>query len=148
MDTNTTQAAQTKRVGGAKALNSYQVTVFIQPWSTWGIFYAENRAEAERKARDYYCYFNERIEVLLVCGTEPSTEPAVSAVAPGAPSGALAESRGFGGEATAPKSKVKSKKEWQCMECGKLLSSKGASKAMSEGCPKCGGVDIDLAETL
>lgn len=33
-----------------------------------------------------------------------------------------------------------------CMECGKKFRTiKGAEKASSIGCPKCGGVDIDLA---
>lgn len=35
-------------------------------------------------------------------------------------------------------------KPWECQECGKRFSAKGAEKAMSVGCPKCGGVDIDL----
>lgn len=31
-----------------------------------------------------------------------------------------------------------------CQECGKKFSTvKAAEKAASEGCPKCGGVDID-----
>lgn len=32
---------------------------------------------------------------------------------------------------------------WECMECGKLIKS---YKVAQEGCPKCGGVDIDEAE--
>lgn len=36
---------------------------------------------------------------------------------------------------------------WTCLECGKKFKSvKAAEKATSEGCPKCGGVDIDLVE--
>lgn len=32
-----------------------------------------------------------------------------------------------------------------CMECGKKFKTiKAAERASSEGCPKCGGVDIDL----
>lgn len=32
-----------------------------------------------------------------------------------------------------------------CMECGKVFRTiKAAEKASSVGCPKCGGVDIDL----
>jgi predicted nucleic acid-binding Zn-ribbon protein len=41
--------------------------------------------------------------------------------------------------------KAKSTKPFQCMECGKRFSLKGAEKAMSVGCPKCNGGDIDLA---
>ena len=39
------------------------------------------------------------------------------------------------------------KKGWKCNECGKLMSLKQAEKASFsvEGCPKCGGSDIDLA---
>jgi len=37
---------------------------------------------------------------------------------------------------------------WRCYECGKTFKTdKAAEKAMSIGCPKCGGVDIDLAPT-
>ncbi|HXG08380.1 MAG TPA: hypothetical protein VNK04_01180 [Gemmataceae bacterium] len=33
-----------------------------------------------------------------------------------------------------------------CMECGKRFkSAKAARRAANDGCPKCGGVDIDLA---
>jgi ssDNA-binding Zn-finger/Zn-ribbon topoisomerase 1 len=37
-------------------------------------------------------------------------------------------------------------KDWQCQECGKRLMLKAAEKALSgsDGCPKCGGADIDL----
>jgi len=44
--------------------------------------------------------------------------------------------------------KLKSSKDWKCQECGKRMSLKAAEKAMSgsDGCPKCGGSDIDLAE--
>jgi predicted nucleic acid-binding Zn-ribbon protein len=35
--------------------------------------------------------------------------------------------------------------QWQCQECGKLFrSTRAASRASYEGCPQCGGVDIDL----
>ena len=35
---------------------------------------------------------------------------------------------------------------FECLECGKKFkTAKAAEKASSEGCPKCGGVDIDLA---
>ena len=34
-----------------------------------------------------------------------------------------------------------------CMECGrKFKTVSAAEKASSAGCPKCGGVDIDLAD--
>lgn len=35
--------------------------------------------------------------------------------------------------------------EFQCLECGKAFYSvKTAEKAALNGCPKCGGVDIDI----
>lgn len=35
---------------------------------------------------------------------------------------------------------------YKCLECGKKFKTvKAAEKAMDEGCPKCGGSDIDLA---
>lgn len=47
-----------------------------------------------------------------------------------------------------PKTKHRLPKDWQCQECGKLLTVKQAEIAVSgiHGCPKCGGTDIDLAE--
>lgn len=41
---------------------------------------------------------------------------------------------------------MKQPKDWQCQECGKLLTLKQAEKAAfgSDGCPNCGGSDIDL----
>jgi predicted nucleic acid-binding Zn-ribbon protein len=37
--------------------------------------------------------------------------------------------------------------EYKCLECGKKFkTAKAAEKAMDDGCPKCGGSDIDLAE--
>lgn len=34
---------------------------------------------------------------------------------------------------------------WKCLECGKKFkSTKAAKKASFEGCPKCGGCDVDL----
>lgn len=33
---------------------------------------------------------------------------------------------------------------WKCQECGKKMSLKAAERASLNGCPKCGGVDIDL----
>lgn len=34
---------------------------------------------------------------------------------------------------------------FKCQECGKKFSTNAAARrAMSAGCPKCGGVDIDL----
>lgn len=35
---------------------------------------------------------------------------------------------------------------YMCQECGKRFrSTNAAERAASRGCPKCGGVDIDLA---
>lgn len=35
--------------------------------------------------------------------------------------------------------------KFQCLECEKLFYSvRAAEKATEEGCPSCGGVDIDL----
>jgi hypothetical protein len=40
-------------------------------------------------------------------------------------------------------------KGFQCMECGKKFKSvKAAENAQQNGCPKCGGTDIDLAEDV
>ncbi len=38
-----------------------------------------------------------------------------------------------------------SDKEFECMECHKRLSIDEAELAMEEGCPGCGGSDIDVA---
>ena len=36
--------------------------------------------------------------------------------------------------------------EWKCQECGKVFKSvKAAERASRNGCPNCGGVDIDIA---
>lgn len=35
-------------------------------------------------------------------------------------------------------------RDWKCMECGRRMTLRAAEKAVSVGCPKCGGVDIDL----
>ncbi len=35
--------------------------------------------------------------------------------------------------------------QFACLECGKRLSLSAAQHAVNEGCPKCGGSDIDLA---
>jgi len=42
--------------------------------------------------------------------------------------------------------KVRALRDWQCLECGKRLTLKAAHRAMfgADGCPKCGGSDIDL----
>jgi ssDNA-binding Zn-finger/Zn-ribbon topoisomerase 1 len=42
---------------------------------------------------------------------------------------------------------AKEPKDWQCQECGKRMTLKQARKASfgTDGCPKCGGADIDLA---
>ena len=38
------------------------------------------------------------------------------------------------------------KAEFECLECGKkFYSAAAAEKASMEGCPKCGGSDIDVA---
>jgi predicted nucleic acid-binding Zn-ribbon protein len=35
---------------------------------------------------------------------------------------------------------------YACMECGRLFRNvQSAERAVRNGCPKCGGVDIDLA---
>lgn len=34
---------------------------------------------------------------------------------------------------------------WTCLECGrKFKTVKAAERAVNNGCPKCGGVDIDF----
>ena len=41
--------------------------------------------------------------------------------------------------------KAKRKPEFVCLECGKkFYTVAAAEKAFSRGCPKCGGVDVDL----
>jgi Zn finger protein HypA/HybF involved in hydrogenase expression len=41
--------------------------------------------------------------------------------------------------------KRKAVKDWKCQECGKLMTLKQAESAsFGDGCPKCGGSDIDL----
>lgn len=53
-----------------------------------------------------------------------------------------AGSRGDGGSP----SHEEEKEVFQCMECGKKFKTvKAAEKAQQDGCPKCGGSDIDLA---
>jgi len=38
--------------------------------------------------------------------------------------------------------------QFQCLECGKQFRTvRSAERASLSGCPKCGGVDIDLANT-
>lgn len=35
--------------------------------------------------------------------------------------------------------------EFECLECGKkFYNAKAAEKASNEGCPKCGGSDIEI----
>lgn len=36
--------------------------------------------------------------------------------------------------------------EWTCNECGKGMGLKAAERAASQGCTRCGGVDMDLTE--
>ena len=36
------------------------------------------------------------------------------------------------------------RRDWECLECGRKLTLRQAERASSVGCPKCGGVDIDL----
>lgn len=43
-----------------------------------------------------------------------------------------------------PRIRARALKDWKCQECGKLLTSAGAEKAMSVGCTRCGGVGVDL----
>lgn len=36
---------------------------------------------------------------------------------------------------------------WKCQECGRRFrTAKAAERASNNGCPGCGGVDIDLAD--
>lgn len=38
---------------------------------------------------------------------------------------------------------------WRCQECGHTFrGTRGVEKAMSTGCPKCGGVDIDCSRPV
>ena len=39
---------------------------------------------------------------------------------------------------------TKSAKDWQCQECGLLMTLAAAEKASSVGCRRCGGSDVDL----
>lgn len=41
-------------------------------------------------------------------------------------------------------------KDWQCNECGRRMTALAAERAFSntQGCPKCGGADIELAEPV
>ena len=42
--------------------------------------------------------------------------------------------------------KAKKTSGFACMECGKRFRTiAAAEKASSEGCPKCGGCDVDLS---
>lgn len=43
--------------------------------------------------------------------------------------------------------RTKQMKDWACQECGRRMSQKAAERAMfgENGCPGCGGSDIDLA---
>jgi len=35
--------------------------------------------------------------------------------------------------------------KWQCLECGHTFKTlRAAERAFEDGCPNCGGVDIDL----
>jgi len=43
---------------------------------------------------------------------------------------------------------TKTPKDWKCQECGKRMTLRAAEKASREGCPKCGGVDVDLDEKV
>lgn len=47
----------------------------------------------------------------------------------------------------APLARKTAPRDFACQECGKTFSLKGAERASSNGCPKCGGSDIDLAES-
>ena len=39
--------------------------------------------------------------------------------------------------------------KWVCLECGKkFATARSAERAANNGCPKCGGVDIDLDVVL
>ena len=45
-----------------------------------------------------------------------------------------------------PKTETKrpAPKDWQCLECGRRMTLRAAERASSEGCARCGGVDIDI----
>lgn len=47
----------------------------------------------------------------------------------------------------ASKTKPKAARDWQCQECGHRMTLAQAERASRnvQGCPKCGGADIDLA---
>jgi DNA-directed RNA polymerase subunit RPC12/RpoP len=46
-------------------------------------------------------------------------------------------------------SRLAEEKGYKCLECGKKFkTAKAAEKAMDNGCPKCGGSDIDLDESI
>jgi len=37
---------------------------------------------------------------------------------------------------------------WECQECGhRFRTVRAAERASMDGCPKCGGVDVDLSAT-
>ncbi len=44
----------------------------------------------------------------------------------------------------------RSKRDWQCQECGHKMTLRQAEHAAFdlEGCPKCGGADIDMVAPL
>lgn len=44
--------------------------------------------------------------------------------------------------------KIKVVYDFQCLECGKRFAIKAAMCAAANGCPRCGGVDIELAEDI
>lgn len=50
-------------------------------------------------------------------------------------------------ETTKPAPKKKpAPRDWQCQECGKRMTLATAERcAFGDGCPRCGGSDIDLA---
>lgn len=50
-------------------------------------------------------------------------------------------------EQVAPTRKPAAVRDWKCEECGKRMTVAQASRAMSQGCAKCGGTDIQLDET-
>ena len=44
--------------------------------------------------------------------------------------------------------KTKQPRDWKCQECGHRMTLRQAERcAFGDGCPECGGSDIDLVET-
>jgi hypothetical protein len=44
--------------------------------------------------------------------------------------------------------RTKPVRDWACQECRRKMTAKAAERATSQGCPKCGGTDIQIIETV